>query len=117
MFFKKYMDKTDGAIRGFDVKSKRVKIICLLIVLVCLIFSVIAIYPAFWVMVSGFKDIKEFTTEATLFPKVFDFSGFKYTWDKLNFAVYYKNSLIMVVGCVLCAIFFNGFVCICTCYP
>lgn len=108
MFFKKYMDKTDGAIRGFDVKSKRVKIICLLIVLVCLIFSVIAIYPAFWVMVSGFKDIKEFTTEATLFPKVFDFSGFKYTWDKLNFAVYYKNSLIMVVGCVLCAIFFNG---------
>ena len=64
MFFKKYMDKTDGAIRGFDVKSKRVKIICLLIVLVCLIFSVIAIYPAFWVMVSGFKDIKEFTTEA-----------------------------------------------------
>lgn len=45
MFFKKYMDKTDGAIRGFDVKSKRVKIICLLIVLVCLIFSVIAIYP------------------------------------------------------------------------
>lgn len=108
MFFNKYKDKTDGAIRGFDVKSKRVKIICLLIVLVCLIFAVVAIYPAFWVMVSGFKNIQEFTTEATLLPKVFDFDGFKETWAKLEFAKYYKNSFIMVIGCVICAIFFNG---------
>lgn len=108
MFFKKYADKTDGAIRGFDVKSKRVKIICILIMLVCFAFAIVAIYPAFWVMVSGFKDIKEFTTEATLMPRTFNFAGFKETWDKLNFAVYYKNSFIMVIGCVICAVFFNG---------
>lgn len=108
MFFDKYKDKTDGAIRGFDVKSKRVKIICLFIVLVCIIFAIVAIYPAFWVMVSGFKDIKEFTTEATLLPKSYSLDGFKETWDKMNFALYYKNSLIMVVGCVLCAVVFNG---------
>ena len=29
MFFEKYTDKTDGVIRGFDVKSTRVKINCL----------------------------------------------------------------------------------------
>lgn len=108
MFFEKYKDKTDGAIRGFDVKSTRVKIICLAIIAICLMFAIVAMYPVFWVMVSGFKDLKEFTTEATLLPKSFSFSGFKETWEKLNFAVYYKNSFFMVAGCVACAVFFNG---------
>lgn len=108
MFFRKYADKTDGAIRGFDVKSKRVKTICLLIVLVCIIFAIIAMFPSIWVMLTGFKDLKELTTEATILPKHFDFSGFKATWDKLNFALYYKNSFIMVIGAVVCAVLFNG---------
>ena len=34
MYFNKYADKTDGAIRGFDVKSTKVKIICLFFVAV-----------------------------------------------------------------------------------
>lgn len=108
MFFDKYKDKTDGAIRGFDVKSKRVKLICIAIVLVCIVFAIVAVYPAVWVMLSGFKDLKELTTEATLLPHSFSFDGFKETWDKLKFFVYYKNSFIMVAGCVVCAIFFNG---------
>lgn len=108
MFFDKYTDKTDGAIRGFDVKSPKVKVICVFIMLVCIVFGIVAMYPAFWVMVSGFKDLKEFTNDATLLPKSFDFSGFKDTWDRLEFAVYYKNSFIMVIGCVFCAIIFNG---------
>lgn len=64
--------------------------------------------PAIWVFLSGFKDLKELTREATLFPKSFNFSGFKETWDKLNFGLYYKNSFIMVIGSVICAIIFNG---------
>ena len=59
-------------------------------------------------ILSGFKDLKELTREATLFPKSFNFSGFKETWDKLNFGLYYKNSFIMVIGSVICAIIFNG---------
>lgn len=108
MFFNKYADKTDGAIRGFDVKSPRVKLICILIVLVCIVFGIVAMYPAFWVLISGFKNLKEFTNDATLLPKSFDFSGFKDTWERLEFAKYYKNSFIMVAGCVVCAVFFNG---------
>lgn len=108
MFFKKYSDKTDGAIRSFDVKSKRVKIICLLIMIVCVIFAVVALFPSIWVMLSGFKDLKQLTNDATIIPKSFDLSGFKETWDKLEFAVYYKNSFIMVGGAVICAIVFNG---------
>jgi multiple sugar transport system permease protein len=108
MFFDKYTDKTDGAIRGFDVKSTRVKIICLAIVLVCVIFGIIAIFPAVWVFLSGFKDLKQLTRGTTILPDSWTIEGFKQTWDKLHFFTYYKNSFIMVIGCVLCAIFFNG---------
>ena len=108
MFFRKYGDKTDGAIRGFDVKSKRVKIICLLIMLVCFVFAVVSLFPSIWVMLSGFKDLKQLTNDATIIPKSFDLSGFKKTWDKLEFAIYYKNSFIMVGGAVICAVIFNG---------
>ncbi len=108
MFFKKYADKTDGAIRGFDVKSIRVKIICLLIMLVCIIFGIVAVFPAIWVMLSGFKDLKGLLNSTDLFPKSYSFEGFKQTWDKLHFFVYYKNSFIMVIGAVISAIIFNG---------
>lgn len=110
MFFKKYADKIDGAIRGFDVKSPRVKIISILIMVVCAILAIIAVYPLVWVFLSGFKDIKELTTEATLLPSHFDFSVFKKTWDQLGFLTYYKNSFIMVVGAVICAVIFNGLI-------
>ena len=81
MYFNKYADKTDGAIRGFDVKSTKVKIICLFFVAVCILFAIIAMFPAIWVFLSGFKDLRELTREATLFPKSFNFSGFKETLD------------------------------------
>ena len=108
MFFKKYADKTDGAIRGFDVKSTRVKIICLLITLVCIAFGIVAVFPAIWVMLSGFKDLKGLLNSTDLFPKDFSFEGFHQTWEKLHFFVYYKNSFIMVIGAVISAIIFNG---------
>lgn len=110
MFFKKYADKTDGAIRGFDIKSPRVKIISILIMVVCIIMAIIAVYPLIWVFLSGFKNLKELTIEATLLPKSFDFSVFKDTWDRLGFLKYYKNSFIMVIGCVICAVIFNGLI-------
>lgn len=108
MFFDKYTDKTDGAIRGFDVKSPRVKVICILIMAICIAFAIIAMFPAFWVMISGFKTLKEIKMSTNILPQAYSFEGFKETWDKLHFAVYYKNSFIMVIGCVACAVFFNG---------
>lgn len=78
MYFNKYADKTDGAIRGFDVKSTKSKNnLPILRGQVCILFAIIAMFPAIWVFLSGFKDLKELTREATLFPKSFNFSGFK----------------------------------------
>lgn len=106
--FRKYLHKTDGAIRGFDVKSGRVKVICIAISLVCLIFAIVALFPAVWVFLSGAKDIKELTNSATIIPKTWHLDGFLTTWNKLNFSLYYKNSFIVVIGAVICSVFFNG---------
>lgn len=108
MFFEKYIDKKDGAIRGYDVHSKKVKIACFIIMAVCLLLVVICIFPAVWVFLASFKDIKEFTRNVTIIPESFDWSRMKGTWDAFKFTKFYKNSLISVTGSAICAVFFNG---------
>lgn len=108
MFFNKYEDKKDGAIRAFDMHSTKTKVLCFGVVLVCFFLFAICVFPAIWVLLAGFKDIKEFNTSATIFPSEFDYTLLKKTWDDFKFVRYYKNSFITVIGCTLCAISFNG---------
>lgn len=108
MFFEKYNDKKDGVIRGFDMHSPAVRFACVLIMLFCLIIVICAIFPIVWVFLASFKDIKEFNTNVSILPKSYDFSLLSQTWKQLNFLNSYKNSLIVVCGSVVCAVFFNG---------
>lgn len=108
MFFNKYSEKKDGAIRGFDVHSKRVKVLCIIIMIICLVIAAICFFPAIWVFLAGFKNIKEFRTNSSLLPASFNISVFKETWDKLQFGSAYLHSFIMVIGAVICSVTFNG---------
>ena len=108
MFFEKYRKKQDGAIRFYDLSSKRVKIFSVIIFLICIGLVVISVFPAIWVFLASFKDIKEFRRFPTIFPSKFDFSVFVKTWNDLKFIRYYINSFIVVTGSVLSAVFFNG---------
>ncbi|WP_310603381.1 carbohydrate ABC transporter permease [Anaerosporobacter sp.] len=107
-FFNKYEDKKDGVIRGYDVRSTKVKILCILIMILCFAFVLVSIFPVIWVFLASFKDIKEFTREVSILPKKFDFSKIKTTWNALKFQKYYMNSLISVAGSVVFAVIFNG---------
>lgn len=100
--------KDNGIIREFDLKRPSVKFVYLLLFILCLIITILAIAPPFWVFISSFKDIKEFTLQTTLLPKSFDFSKFGKTWSELKFYKYYLNSFYSVAGSVVCAIVFNG---------
>lgn len=100
--------KKDGAIRDYDLRSPKIRVIYALIHVVCLLVVIICIFPAVWVMLAGFKDIREFTRNATIFPDSFDLTKMKETWELLKFTKYYKNSLILVAGSTVCAVFFNG---------
>jgi len=108
MFFEKYNSKKDGAIRGFDMHSPMVRIACIMIMLFCAFAVIVSVFPALWVFLASFKDIKEFNRNVTIFPDTFDFNKIKETWNAFNFTKYYINSFIHVIGAAICAIIFNG---------
>ena len=108
MNWNKMKAKKDGAIRAYDMHSPKVRAMYICILLICLLVVVVCIFPAVWVLLAGFKDIKEFTRNATIFPTSFDLTKLTKTWELLKFEKYYKNSLILVAGATVCAVFFNG---------
>ena len=97
-----------GVIRDYDMHSASVRVGYGFIIFFCLIMTVIAVFPIIWVVLAGFKDLKEFMSSVKLLPEVFDFSLFAKTWSQLGIAQNYLNSLISVAGSVVCAIVFNG---------
>lgn len=108
MFFEKYNNKKDGVIRGYDIRSPKVKILSVIIMIICILMVCVCLFPAIWVFLASFKDIKEFTRNVTILPDKFDWSRMAETWKAFNFTKYYKNSLISVVGSTICAVVFNG---------
>lgn len=108
MFFDKYKDKKDGVIRGYDIRSPKTKILAIIIMLICIIMVCICLFPAIWVFLASFKDIKEFNIEVSILPRTYDWSRMAETWKAFKFTTYYKNSFIHVAGAMVCAIVFNG---------
>jgi multiple sugar transport system permease protein len=108
MFFEKYIEKEEGTIRSYDLHSFRHKLLCILIFVACLAMLIIAVFPTIWVFLASFKSIAEFRKEATIIPKSFDIQTYIKTWNDLKFIKYYINSFIVVTGCVICSVVFNG---------
>lgn len=97
-----------GVIRDYDLHSPAVRIGYGLIYAVCIVMVVFAVFPLVWVVLAGFKDLREFMNSTSILPKSFDLGIFLKTWDQLGIAKNYLNSLISVAGSVLCALIFNG---------
>ena len=97
-----------GVIREYDRHSPSVKVGYGSIIALCLIMLVIAVFPLVWVILAGFKDLKEFMSSTTIFPQSFSPAPYAVTWDQLGIAKNYLNSLISVTGSVVCALIFNG---------
>ena len=97
-----------GVIRDYDMHSTSVKIGYAFIYILCIFMVIVAIFPLFWVVLAGFKDLREFMSSTSLLPNSFDLSPFLKTWSQLGIAKNYMNSLISVAGSVVCALIFNG---------
>lgn len=104
----KLKEKNFGIITQFDLRKPSVKALYVVFFIVCLLVVIVALAPALWLFLNSFKSIREFNTEATLLPSHFDFQGFADAWKSMNFIHYYANSLFVVIGCVICAVVFNG---------
>ena len=98
----------NGLIRDFDLKQSSVKALYNFVLVIGIIAAVAGIAPLIWLLLSGFKDLREFVRETTILPKSFNPESYTSTWVQLNFVRYYRNSLISVLGSIVCAVFFNG---------
>lgn len=108
MFFNKYIEKEEGTIRFYDMRSIKHRILAILIFAACIGMIVITLFPTVWVFLASFKDIAEFRKEATIIPKSFNIQNYVKTWNDLKFIKFYINSFIVVAGCVVCSVLFNG---------
>ena len=97
-----------GVIRDYDMHSASVRIGYGFIFLCCCLMVVLAVFPLIWVVLAGFKDLKEFVSSTSLFPRSFSLEPFITTWNQLGIAKNYLNSLLFVAGSVVCALIFNG---------
>ena len=97
-----------GVIREYDMHSTSVRIGYGFIIFCCCLMVVLAVFPLLWVVLAGFKDLKEFVSSTSLIPQSFSLQPFATTWSQLGIAKNYLNSLIFVVGGVICALIFNG---------
>ena len=104
------MNKTQrtGVIREYDMHSASVRAGYGLILFLCVLMVVIALFPLVWVILAGFKDLKEFVSSTSIIPRSFDLQAFTTTWEQLGIAKNYLNSFISVAGSVVCALIFNG---------
>lgn len=101
------MNRT-GIIRQYDLGSPAVKGGIGLIYILCIAIAIISMFPAIWVFLASFKDLKEFARQPTILPESYDLSKFADTWNKLDFGKFYLNSFISVLGSAVCAVLFNG---------
>lgn len=104
---KKPLQRT-GVIRNYDMSSVAVRIGYAIIYVLCAIMVIFAVFPLIWVILAGFKDLKEFMSSTEILPNKFDFGLFLQTWSQLGLAKNYLNSLFSVAGSVVCALLFNG---------
>ena len=106
--FKGYQNKEDGAIRFYDVKSKKTRFWVVMIFIACCLMALIALFPVFWLICSSLKNLAEYLSTTQILPKDPDWQGWLKTWNDIGFTKYYINSGISVLGGVICAVFFNG---------
>lgn len=95
----KEMDK--GILTDSDIKQPKYKILYACLFMFLIIDTMIVLLPVTWVLLSGFKDIKEmYQVPATFFPNHFSIAKLGAVWSELKFYRYYGVTFIMAGGSV-----------------
>lgn len=106
---KRLRDKRDGLLNFSDYKTIGNKIAYGVFIFLLVMFALTAIIPVLWLFITSFKTVNEINSnEYHLFPEVFKLSKLIDLWKKLDFGKYYINTIIVVIGAVICSVIFNG---------
>lgn len=102
-------DKMDGLLNFSDYKKRRNRIVYYVIMFLLIVFALTALIPIVWLFVTSFKTVNEInSSDYHFFPEVFDLTKLADLWNKLDFAKYYVNTIIVVIGAMVCSVIFNG---------
>lgn len=106
---KKFIQKETGFITQVEMKQTKSKVVYWCMFGCLFLVSLITIIPVLWILFSGFKDLEEFfRVPPTIIPQSFHPEKLKEVWNKFNYVLYYKNTLIVAIGSVLFTLVFNG---------
>lgn len=101
--------KSQGILVFSDFKKKRYRFLYGGMTTTLLIISLIFLFPLLWLFFSGFKTpVELYQIPFTIFPKEISWDKVVSVWQGASLGRYYFNSLLVVVGAVICSIFFNG---------
>lgn len=102
-------DKLTGIYNFSDYRKINKRILYGVFITLLVIFVLVALIPILWLFITSFKTIEEInSTDYHLFPAVFDITKIGRVWEKMNLLRYYGNTLIVVVGAIICSVVFNG---------
>ena len=102
-------DKLAGVYNFSDYRKTRYRILYGAFISLLILFVLIALVPILWLIITSFKSIEEInSTHYNLFPQIFDITKIFKVWQKMNLLRYYGNTLIVVLGAIVCSVLFNG---------
>ena len=93
------MDKKSSIERHERINAAIVQVFLILI-------SITMLVPFIWMILTSFKTVTEATqvNPFVIFSKVWRTDAFKSVMENMNFILLYKNTLLMIVFRVLCAV-------------
>ena len=86
-------------------KEANKKILTVVIHAVLILMTIVMLVPFVWMILTSFKTVSE-TTQVdpfVIFPSVWRTDAFKAVWEKLDFFLLYKNTLLLIFLRVVCA--------------
>lgn len=105
----KLKNKTEGLLNFSDYRKVTHRITYVIFIFLLIIFAMTALIPILWLFITSFKTVNEIhSVDYHLFPQVFDLGKIVDVWNKLDFAKYYVNTLVVVIGGIICAVVFNA---------
>lgn len=101
--------KMTGMMNFSDYKKKRHIVGYSTFIVLLILFSILALAPVFWLLISSFKTVSEINSaNYTFFPAVFDFNQFVTLWQTIGLTDIFINTIVVVIGAVICAVVFNS---------
>ncbi|MDR1902880.1 MAG: carbohydrate ABC transporter permease [Treponema sp.] len=80
-------------------------VIKIIIYTVMILFTLLAVYPLFWLIIQSFKTTQEYLTSSKLaLPKLWFFGNYPYTWTMGKFGILLINSIFYTAVTVIAVI-------------